>query len=146
MVDSQTGNALQMNLLSPEDYEALAELRYLGRKFLRFSKDFLRAKPGLNPEQYEALLAIKAFPGKSLTISQLSERLQVKHHSAVNIVDRLVDRKLIRRRPGEHDRRERHLELTAKGEQLIDELAAAHYAELRTRSGEMIKALERLRR
>lgn len=135
-----------MSFLPPEDYEALAELRYLGRKFLRFSKDFLRAKAGLNPEQYEALLAIKAFPGKSLTISQLSERLQVKHHSAVNIVDRLVDRKLIRRRPGEHDRRERHLELTAKGEQLTDELAAVHYTELRSRSEEMIKALERLRR
>ncbi len=102
-----------MNPLQAEDYGALAELRYLGRKFLRFSKDFLRAKAGLNPEQYEALLAIKAFPGKSLTISQLSERLQVKHHSAVNIVDRLVERKLIRRHAGQLDRRERHLELTA---------------------------------
>src|ERR1700719_1089742 len=105
-----------MNPLTPEGYEALAELRYLGRKFLRFSKDLLRAKAGLNPEQYEALLAIKAFPGKSLTISQLSERLQVKHHSAVNIVDRLVERKLVRRQEGEHDRRERHLEITSKRE------------------------------
>jgi len=134
-----------MNPLQAEDYGALAELRYLGRKFLRFSKDFLRAKAGLNPEQYEALLAIKAFPGKSLTISQLSERLQVKHHSAVNIVDRLVERKLIRRHAGQLDRRERHLELTAKGEQLIDELAAVHHTELRRRSEEMIKALQRLK-
>ena len=134
-----------MSSLHSEDYEALAELRYLGRKFLRFSKDLLRAKAGLNPEQYEALLAIKAHPGKSLTISQLSERLQVKHHSAVNIVDRLVERKLIRRTAGEEDRRERHLGLTAKGEELIDELAAVHYNELRSRSGEMIKALQRLR-
>ena len=133
-----------MNPLPPEGYEALAELRYLGRKFLRFSKDFLRAKAALSPEQYEALLAIKAFPGKSLTISQLSERLQVKHHSAVNIVDRLVDRKLIRRQANQHDRRERHLELTVKGEQLIDELAAVHHSELRNRSEEMIKALRRL--
>ena len=134
-----------MSSLHSEDYEALAELRYLGRKFLRFSKDLLRAKAGLNPEQYEALLAIKAHPGKSLTISPLSERLQVKHHSAVNIVDRLVERKLIRRTAGEEDRRERHLGLTAKGEELIDELAAVHYNELRSRSGEMIKALQRLR-
>lgn len=134
-----------MSSLHSEDYEALAELRYLGRKFLRFSKDFLRAKAGLNPEQYEALLAIKAYPGKSLTISQLSERLQVKHHSAVNIVDRLVERKLIRRTAGEEDRRERHLGLTAKGEELIEELAAVHHHELRNRSEEMIKALQRLR-
>ncbi len=135
-----------MNSLSPEDYEALAELRYLGRKFLRFSKDLLRAKVGLNPEQYEALLAIKAFPGKRLTISQLSERLQVKHHSAVNIADRLSERKLIRRQAGEQDRRERHLELTDKGEKLIEELATVHYTELSNRREEMIKALRRLKR
>lgn len=134
-----------MNALRTEDYEALADLRYLGRKFLRFSKDLLAAEFGLNPEQYEALLAIKAFPGESITISQLSERLQVKHHSAVNIVDRLAERKLIRRTAGEEDRRERHLELTAKGETMIEQLAAVHFTELRDRSGEMIKALQRLR-
>ena len=134
-----------MSSLHSEDYQALADLRYLLRKFLRFSKDLLAAKAGLNPEQYEALLAIKAFPGKSVTISQLSERLQVKHHSAVNIVDRLVERKLIRRTPGEEDRRERHLQLTAKGEEVIQEMAAVHYAEFRNRSAEMIKALQRLR-
>lgn len=134
-----------MSSLHPEDYQALADLRYLLRKFLRFSKDLLAAKAGLNPEQYEALLAIKAFPGKSVTISQLSERLQVKHHSAVNIVDRLVERKLIRRTASEEDRRERHLELTAKGEEVIQEMAAVHHAEFRNRSAEMIKALQRLR-
>lgn len=134
-----------MSSLHSEDYQALAELRYLLRKFLRFSKDLLAKKAGLNPEQYEALLAIKAFPGNTITISQLSERLQVKHHSAVNIVDRLVERKLIRRTAGEEDRRERHLELTAKGEELIEEMAAPHHAEFRARSGEMIKALQRLR-
>ena len=134
-----------MNSLGLDEFQALAELRYLGRKFLRFSKDLLQEKAGLNPEQYEALLAIKAFPGEHLTISQLSERLQVKHHSAVNIVDRLVERKLIRRRAGEKDRRERHLELTDKGEKLIDELATVHYAELAKRSEEMIKGLQRLK-
>lgn len=135
-----------MNSLRPDEFQALAELRYLGRKFLRFSKDLLQEKAGLNPEQYEALLAIKAFPGESLTISQLSERLQVKHHSAVNIVDRLVERKLVRRRAGEKDRRERHLELTDKGQKLIAELAAVHHAELAKRSEEMIKGLQRLKR
>jgi DNA-binding MarR family transcriptional regulator len=135
-----------MPRLSQHDYEALAELRYLGRKFLRFSKEYLRTEAGLNTEQYEALLAIKAFgTAESATISQLSERLQVKHHSAVNIVDRLVERKLIRRQPSERDRRERHLQLTAKGEGLIEELAAVHFYELRNRSEEMIKGLKRLR-
>jgi DNA-binding MarR family transcriptional regulator len=135
-----------MTHLHPEDYEALAEFRYLLRKFLRFSKDFLRTTADVNAEQYEALLAIKAFAApEGLTISQLSERLQVKHHSAVNIVDRLAERKLVTRREGDADRRHRYVELTAKGEALIDQLASVHRKEIRGRSAEMIKALERLK-
>jgi DNA-binding MarR family transcriptional regulator len=136
-----------MPALNTDDYEQLAAFRYLLRKFLRFSKDFLRTTAGINPEQYEALLAIKAFGSASgVTISELSERLQVKHHSAVNIVDRLAERKLITREAGESDRRRRHLQLTAKGEKLIEELAAVHRKEMRGRSAEMIKALERLKK
>src|SRR5437588_2464844 len=133
--------------MTPDDYDALTEFRYLLRKFLRFSKDFLRTTAGVNPEQYEALLAVKAFAAPvGLTISELSERLQVKHHSAVNIVDRLVERKLITREAGETDRRRRHVQLTAKGEKLIEELAPVHRKEIRMRSAEMIKALERLKK
>ena len=136
-----------MTRLHSEDYQALAEFRYLLRKFLRFSKDFLRTTAGLNPEQYEALLAIKAFAAPvGLTISELSERLQVKHHSAVNIVDRLAETKLITREAGETDRRRRHVQLTAKGEKLIEELAAVHRKEIRMRSAELIKVLERLKK
>ena len=136
-----------MTHLHSDDYEALAELRYLGRKFLRFSKDFLRAKAGLSPEQYEALLAMKASSSANgLTISELSERLQVRHHSTVNIVDRLVESKLITREAGETDRRQRHVQLTAKGEKLIEDLASVLHKELRNRSEEMIQALERLRK
>jgi len=134
-----------MTQLRPNEYEALAELRYLGRKFLRFSKELLRATARLNPEQYEALLAVKASSSsKGITISKLSERLQVKHHSAVNIVDRLVERKLVTRQTGEIDRRQRHVALTDKGEKLIQELALVHWKELRSRSAEMIEALKRL--
>jgi DNA-binding MarR family transcriptional regulator len=134
-----------MTQLHFDDYEALAEFRYLLRKFLRFSKDHLRITAGLNPEQYEALLAIKSFDAPlGLTISQLSERLQIKHHSAVNLVDRLAARKLVTRAAGETDRRQRHIQLTSEGEKLIDELAIVHRNEMRLRSADMIKALERL--
>jgi DNA-binding MarR family transcriptional regulator len=134
-----------MPRLAHADYEALAIFRYLLRKFLRFSKDFLKRTADLNSEQYEALLAIKALSSNNgLTISDLSERLQVKHHSTVNIVDRLVERKLVRRQPGPRDRREKHLELTAAGASLIKKLAAVHRKEIRNRSAEMIAVLERL--
>ena len=136
-----------MPRLDSEDYEGLANFRYLLRKFLRFSKDFLTANGHLGPEQYEALLAVKAFNSfGGLNISQLSERLQVRHHSAANIVDRLVERKLVTREAGGSDRRRRHVQLTAKGEKLIEELAAVHRKEILIRSAELIKALERLRK
>lgn len=136
-----------MSRVNLEDYHALAEFRYLLRKFLRFSKDVLSKAERVTPEQYEALLAIKAFTSsEGLTILQLSERLQVKHHSAVNIVDRLVERKLVTREAAKTDRRRRHVQMTAKGEKLIEELAAVHRKEMRTRSTEMIKALERLKK
>ena len=138
------GSFPNFTLMTTEQYEALAELRYLGRKFLRFSKDFLQVNGGLNPEQYEALLAITAFSRANLTIAQLSERLQVKHHSAINIVDRLVAKKLITRNAATPDRRERYLELTAQGRELITELAAAHHKELCERKDDMIKALHRV--
>src|SRR2546423_5647876 len=136
-----------MTRVNLEDYQALAEFRHLLRKFLRFSKDFLSEAGDVTPEQYEALLAIKAFTSsEGLTISQLSERLQVKHHSAVNIVDRLAERKLITRAAAETDRRRRHLNLTAKGEKMLEELAVVHRKEIRARSSEIIKALERLKK
>ena len=135
-----------MPRLTHQDYQSLADFRYLLRKFLRFSKDFLRSA-GLSPEQYEALLAIKASATSSgLTILHLSERLQVKHHSAVNTVDRLAERKLITRQTSATDRRQRHLRLTDRGEKLIEELAISHRKEIRNRSPEMIKALQRLHR
>jgi len=77
--------------LTHEDYVALAAFRYELRKFLRFSKDFLASRGQLTPEQYETLLAIKAHsPGKRLTIGQLSERLQVRHHTTVSLIDSLA--------------------------------------------------------
>ena len=135
-----------MPKLSSDDYYSMASFRHLVRKFLRFSKELVKAKGNLNSEQYEALLAIKAFTSsKRLTIGDLSERLQVKHHSTVNIVDRLVARKLVRRNTSPHDRRARHLDLTAAGRSVVERLAAAHRKEIRRRSAEMIAVLERLK-
>jgi DNA-binding MarR family transcriptional regulator len=136
-----------MPKLSPDDYHSMASFRHLVRKFLRFSKEAVKTTANLNSEQYEALLAIKAFTSSdALTIADLSERLQVKHHSTVNIVDRLVARKLVRRKTSSHDRRARHLELTAAGNNLVERLAAMHRKEIRRRSPEMIAVLERLER
>jgi DNA-binding MarR family transcriptional regulator len=130
-----------------EDYEALANFRYAMRKFLSFSKRALAAEARLTPEQYEALLALKAFSGVTgFSISDLSERLQIKHHSAVSLIDKLEERHLAHRQPGVSDRRQVFVRLTPAGARLLARVAALHRNEMRSRSPEMIEALLRLRK
>lgn len=131
-------------VLQPEDYEALAAFRYAMRKFLRFSKDFLAQKK-LTPEQYEALLAIKS-ADRGLNIRDLSERLQVKHHSAISLLNKLVRQKLVERNRGIRDRREVQVKLTPLGHSTIARIAATHRREMRNRSPELIEALTRLQK
>jgi DNA-binding MarR family transcriptional regulator len=133
--------------LLPDDYEALAAFRYAMRKFLTFSKRALASEAGLTAPQYEALLALKAFGGSpGLTITDLSERLQIKHHSTVSLVDKLEALHFVRRQHATRDRRQVFVRLTAEGARVLAELAILHRDEMRLRSPEMIEALERLRK
>ena len=136
-----------MTQLLPDDYESLATFRYAMRKFLNFSKRALAAEAKLTPEQYEALLALKAFSGEmGLTMTQLSERLQVKHHTAVSLVDRMEQANLVRRTSGVTDRRVVFVRLTPAGSRILAKVAVLHRREMRIRSPEMIEALLRLRK
>ena len=133
--------------LQSDDYHALASFRYALRKFLGFSKRALAAEADLTPDQYEALLALKAFSGdRGLTISDLSERLQVKHHTAVGLVDKLEELCFVRREQGVTDRRHVFVRLTAAGSRVLAKVAVLHRREMRIRSPEMIEALLRLRK
>ena len=72
--------------ITKAQYESLAALRYALRGFLRFSRDAARAA-GIPPQQHQALLAIKGYPGREkVTIGELAERLHLRHHSAVWLV------------------------------------------------------------
>lgn len=117
-------------LVSKNEYEVLAEFRYTLRRFLRFS-EAAADELGLTPQQHQALLAIKGFPGRdSITIGELAERLQVRHHSAVGLVDRLEAENLIQRSPAADDRRKVYISLTAHGLSVINRLSALHHEEL----------------
>jgi len=117
--------------LAKGDFETLAELRYLLRHFGAFSEAAARGT-GLTAQQHQALLAIKGFPGREqVTIGELAERLNLKHHSVVGLVDRLMGRGLIQRRHDEEDRRKVRIELTPKAEALLLELTLVHRDELR---------------
>jgi DNA-binding MarR family transcriptional regulator len=116
--------------LTKQHYETLAAWRHALRRFLKFSQDAARAA-GLPAQQHQALLAIKGFPGREfVTITELADRLHLKHHSAVGIVDRLATRELVERRASAVDRRRIEVRLTKGGEALIRKLSAAHLREI----------------
>jgi DNA-binding MarR family transcriptional regulator len=124
------------------NYEDLAAFRYEIRRFLSFSERAAR-NAGVEPHQHQALLAIKGVPaGSTATVGFLAERLQVQHHSACELSDRLQEKGLIRRWRSENDRREVLLELTSRGERVLEQLSAAHRIELRVAGPKLMKALQ----
>jgi DNA-binding MarR family transcriptional regulator len=124
------------------DYGVLADFRYEVRRYLNFSERAARAR-GVEPHQHQALLALKGLPaGAKATVGVLAERLQIQHHSAVELADRLVQRGFLRRTRSEADRREVLLHLTPSGETIVWELSLPHRAELRAAGRRLLHALE----
>jgi DNA-binding MarR family transcriptional regulator len=124
------------------DYRALAEFRYQLRRFLIFSEAIAR-EAGIEPQQHQLLLALRGLPeGARPNIRVLAERLQLKHHTVVGLVDRLVRRKLVTREKSDVDRREILVRVSPTGERLLESLSEAHRSELATRGPALVRALE----
>ncbi|HNS40414.1 MAG: MarR family transcriptional regulator [Anaerolineae bacterium] len=122
---------MKSKAVTDEEYETLAAFRYELRRFLHFSEAAAETV-GLTPQQHQALLAIRGFRGPGvMTVGELAERLQIKHHSAVGLANRLAKQGLIARQTSPDDRRQVLLSLTAHGDDLLAELTAAHKAEVR---------------
>ncbi len=133
-----------METLTLSDYQSLAELRYQIRKFVRFSEQAARVA-GMEPRQHQLLLAIKGLPKDARPrIGELAERLQLQHHSTVELANRLASRGYIRRRRDSDDRREVLLQLTPKGENVLRRLSLDHRQELRSAGPTLMKALARV--
>ena len=116
--------------LAEADYRRLAEFRYVLRRFLIFSEAAAEAA-GLTAQQHQALLAIKGFAGAvPIATGSLAERLGIRHHSAVGLIDRLAAKALVKRQSGAADRRQVLIALTPRAEALLAELSAAHRDEL----------------
>jgi len=123
------------------DYRSLADFRYQIRRFLNFSERAAR-EAGIEPHQHQALLGIKGLPiGQKATVGALAERLQVKHHTAVELINRLQAKKLIRRTRNGPDRREVMLALTHRGEHVLTALTRLHRAELRSAGPVLLRVL-----
>jgi DNA-binding MarR family transcriptional regulator len=126
----RTRPASRKRLPTQADYEALSEFRYQIRCFLEFSQNAASAV-GLEPQQHQALLAIRGYPGGvPVAIGDLAERLRVKHHTAVGLIDRLVAAELVKRVVDPADHRRILLKLTRRAEKYLADLSTAHLGEL----------------
>ncbi len=130
--------------INQQDIQALAEFRYHIRRFLRASEQLLKSA-GLKPQQYQLLLHVKAANGNQpTTISYVAEKLQIQHHSTVELADRLTQKGLVRRKRAGEDRRQVILELTPKGEKILRELAIHHRGELRSNVPGLVGSLKKV--
>ncbi len=130
--------------LRDADYRCLAEVRHLIRRFMEFSERQARAA-GLEPRQHQVLLAIRgAAGGRAATIGDLAGRLLLRHHSTVELVDRLEEGGLVARRRGALDRRQVFVQLSARGSRVLDRLSRIHLAELRSSGPALARALAEL--
>lgn len=135
-----------MKKLTLSDYQALAEFRHQIRRFLHFSEQGVK-QSGLERGQYQLMLAIKGMPaGVRPRISELANRMEIRHHSAVELVNRLEAGGFVHRTRAQEDRREVLLALTPKGEKVLGELALHHHDELRSAGPELVAALRRIMR
>jgi DNA-binding MarR family transcriptional regulator len=123
------------------DYPALAEFRYQIRRFLHFSEQAAR-EARMEPRQHQFLLALKGLPvNMRPNIGTLADRMQIRSHSAVELVNRLAKRGLVQRRQADGDGREVELVVTAKGEAVLHRLSLHHRAELQSAGPALMIAL-----
>ncbi len=128
------------------DYAMLADVRYQLRRFLGRREGAARSA-GVEPQQYALLLQLKGLQGRrATTIGTLAERLQIRHHSAVELVDRLVARRMVGRRRNGHDGRAVEVTLRPAGEAVLRRLALYSTAELRSDGPALVSVLRRLMR
>ena len=130
--------------ITTDEYRALAELRYRIRHFLR-EGDALARAAGLEPQQYLLLLTIRGLPqGQEATIRTLAERLALKHHSAVELIDRLEMHGYVRRHRVRDDRRRVLVSLLPRGERILEQVARHRIGELRSNGRELVRTIDQL--
>lgn len=133
--------------LTPEDYQALGAFREALRRFMRFSEASAEAL-GITPQQHQALLAIRAHAGaEAMSVGRLAERLLIKNHSAVGLVARLQERRLVTRETSSEDRRRVLLKLTAQAEQLLETISRNNLRELKSSAtvfNELLATIQRI--
>src|SRR3981081_3753725 len=136
---------LQMSAgITTKEFRALSELRYRIRHFLS-EGDAAAHAAGLEPQQYLLLLMVRGLPGdQQATIRTLAERLALKHHSVVELIDRLEAHGYVRRTRDHDDRRRVLVSLLPRGQRLLEEVVRHRIGELRSNGHEFVRAIDQL--
>jgi len=126
------------------DYRALAEFRYELRRYLALSDQAARFA-GLHPGQYRFLLMLKGLPdGIEPSIGNLAGRLGLRHHSTVELVDRLEKRGFIYRERNERHRSFVFVRIAPKGESILRKIVASRKVDLKKAGPVLVEALNTL--
>jgi DNA-binding MarR family transcriptional regulator len=130
--------------ITANEYRGLAELRYRIRRFLQEGDDTAR-QAQLEPQQYLLLLAIRGLPeGREATIRTLADRLSLRHHSTVELVDRMEVHGYVKRTRGREDRRQVLVSLQPRGEKLLEHVVQQRIIELRANGRALVEAISGL--
>jgi DNA-binding MarR family transcriptional regulator len=130
--------------ITESEYQALGELRYRIRRFLQ-EGDVTAKQAGLEPQQYLLLLAIRGLPDRQeATISALADRLSLRHHSTVELLDRMEARGYVKRIRGREDRRQVLVSLQPRGEKLLEKVVQQRIIELRANGRALVAAISAL--
>lgn len=129
---SQRNEVTTAPAFSDQDYQDQADFRCAIRKFIRFSEEQARSK-GITPQQHMVLLTVRGHHAHPhVSVGDIAEALQIRHHSASLLVDRCVKRGLIRRSEDPDDRRRALLTLTAEGQRVLDAITHANRGQIRS--------------
>ena len=135
---------MRSRALTVDDYRSLAEFRYQIRRFLYFSEGAARSV-GISPQHHQLLLALRGLPEAiPPTVHEIAQRLQIRHHSAVELTNRLTRCGFIQKRRDHSDGRRVLLVITPRGEAVLRKLSLIHRAQLESAGRDLIGTLQKL--
>jgi DNA-binding MarR family transcriptional regulator len=130
--------------LGERDYRMLAEFRYALRRFLRVSEEAARAE-GIEPQQHQLLLFIRGAAKQSdVTVGYLAERMQLRHHTVVELLNRVVAKGLVRREQSTEDRRVVFVEITSAGKATLERISQQTFPAISELAPELVDVLSQL--
>ncbi len=113
-----------------EQYQIMLIFHCALRNFQRWSGEQSSAL-GLTSQQHQFLLAVRAHPGpEPPSVGDISHYLLIRHHSAVELANRVMALGLVSRYVDPADHRRVRVQLTDKGRDVIARLSEVHLEQL----------------